>query len=71
MSSFLSSLLRSAATRHQLVNRRNNAVIASALATAVDSASRRRGLLGLDGMPEGQALVIAPCSAIHTWFMRF
>ena len=22
-------------------------------------------------MPDGQALIIAPCNAIHTWFMRF
>jgi uncharacterized membrane protein (UPF0127 family) len=71
MSSFMSALLRSPGTRHQLVNRRNGAVLANPVTIAVDSASRRRGLLGLDVMPEGQALIIAPCNAIHTWFMRF
>ena len=53
------------------MNLRNQMVIASSVAVAADSASRRRGLLGLDAMPDGQAMVIAPCSAIHTWFMRF
>jgi uncharacterized membrane protein (UPF0127 family) len=38
---------------------------------AFDSATRRRGLLGLDSLPDGHALIIAPCNAIHTWFMRF
>ena len=53
------------------MNRRNAAVLASVVRPAVDSASRRRGLLGLDHMPDGQGLIIAPCNAIHTWFMRF
>ena len=38
---------------------------------AVDSESRRRGLLGRDTFDEGSAIIIAPCSAIHTFFMRF
>lgn len=38
---------------------------------AADSATRRRGLLGRDAMPEGEALVIVPTNAIHTFFMRF
>jgi uncharacterized membrane protein (UPF0127 family) len=41
------------------------------LLTAFDSASRRRGLLGRDGLPPGTALIIAPSSAVHTFFMRF
>jgi uncharacterized membrane protein (UPF0127 family) len=71
MSSFITVLLRSPERPHRLVNRRNDAVVAKAVTTAVDSSSRRRGLLGLNEMPEGQALIIAPCYAIHTWFMRF
>jgi uncharacterized membrane protein (UPF0127 family) len=67
----MSGLLRSPETPHQLVNRRNGAVLANPVVTAVDSASRRRGLLGLAAMPTGQALIIAPSNAIHTWFMRF
>jgi uncharacterized membrane protein (UPF0127 family) len=38
---------------------------------AADSTARRRGLLGRGGLDDGTALVLAPCSAIHTWFMRF
>jgi hypothetical protein len=41
------------------------------LLRAFDSASRRRGLLKRDFLPEGSALVIAPTNAIHTFFMRF
>jgi uncharacterized membrane protein (UPF0127 family) len=33
--------------------------------------ARLRGLLGRDGLPEGAALVIEPCTSIHTFFMRF
>jgi uncharacterized membrane protein (UPF0127 family) len=39
--------------------------------TAFDSKARRTGLLDRDHLPEGQALVIAPCNAIHTFFMKF
>jgi uncharacterized membrane protein (UPF0127 family) len=38
---------------------------------AFDSKSRRRGLLGHDSLSEGSAMVIAPCNAVHTFFMRF
>jgi uncharacterized membrane protein (UPF0127 family) len=54
-----------------LINQRNGVIVAKSVITAFDSASRRRGLLGLDAMPEGQALIIAPSNAIHTWSMRF
>ena len=37
----------------------------------VDRETRNRGLLGHRSFPRGVALVLAPCSAIHTWFMRF
>jgi uncharacterized membrane protein (UPF0127 family) len=71
MSTFMSPLLHARGTPHRLVNRRTSGVLAGVVVAAVDSASRRRGLLGLERMPDDQALIIAPCSAIHTWFMRF
>ncbi len=71
MSSFVTALLKSPERSHRLVNRRNSAVVARVVRAAVDSRSRRRGLLGLDQMPDSQALIIAPCNGIHTWFMRF
>jgi uncharacterized membrane protein (UPF0127 family) len=33
--------------------------------------TRRQGLLGRDGLPAGHGLVLAPCTSVHTWFMRF
>ncbi len=33
--------------------------------------ARMVGLLGRDALPRTEALVLRPCSMIHTWFMRF
>jgi uncharacterized protein len=52
-------------------NPRTARVVATRLETAFDSAERRKGLLGRDGLPRGHALVIAPCSLVHTFRMRF
>ena len=71
MKSFLGPLLRSNDSSFALTNTRNNQVVARTLLTAFDSASRRKGLLGRDSLPEGSALIIAPSSAIHTFAMRF
>jgi uncharacterized membrane protein (UPF0127 family) len=71
MTSFLNPLVRGGATGHVLVNVRTRAVVADRLLTAFDSESRRRGLLGRDGLPPGTALIIAPSNAVHTFFMRF
>jgi uncharacterized membrane protein (UPF0127 family) len=46
-------------------------VVAGVVELAITRATRRRGLLGRDGLAPGQALLIAPCSSIHTFFMRF
>ena len=54
-----------------LVNRRTGRALATAIETAFDSETRRRGLLGRDGLPEGAGLIIAPCNGIHMFFMRF
>ena len=71
MKSFLDPVLRSDASSFTLTNNRNDRVLATTLLTAFDSASRRRGLLKHDFLPEGSALIIAPSNAIHTFFMRF
>jgi uncharacterized membrane protein (UPF0127 family) len=43
-----------------------------ARAAVADTALRRmRGLLGRDGLADGEGLMIDPCSSIHTCFMRF
>lgn len=71
MKSFLSPLLRADSPPHVLENVRTQRVVADQLLTAFDSTSRRHGLLGRDGLPDGSALIIAPSNAVHTFFMRF
>jgi hypothetical protein len=45
--------------------------LATSVECAFDSAARNRGLLGRDSLPDAAAIVIAPCSAVHTFGMRF
>ncbi len=71
MSSFLEPLLRGDSQSYAFVNARTNSIVADELTTAFDSATRRQGLLGRDGLPANAALIMAPSSAIHTFFMRF
>ena len=71
MKSFLSPLLRAQSAHHVLENSRTRAIVAHDLLPAFDSAQRRKGLLGRDGLADGSALIIAPCGAVHTFFMRF
>ena len=68
---FLYPLLRDPQPPWLLQNARNRLVLAHQLSTAFDSRTRRSGLLGRDGFDAGQAMIIAPSNAIHTFFMRF
>ena len=68
---FLTPLLESAPAHFILRNERTGEPLAIHLETAFDSATRRKGLLGRTELASGAALIIAPCSAIHTFFMRF
>jgi len=70
-SPFLNPLTHSAEGACDLINERTGQVVARAVEAALTSETRRRGLLGRDGLPEGAALLIAPCPAIHTFSMRF
>ena len=54
-----------------IVNARTNEAVARDVALAVTRATRRRGLLGRDSLNPSAALVLSPCWAIHTMFMRF
>jgi uncharacterized protein len=56
---------------HTLVNERTGVAVANVVEAALDSSSRRRGLLGRDDLAAGRALILAPCNAVHTCFMRF
>lgn len=54
-----------------LVNARTGSVVADDVEVAVTRSARRRGLLGRPGLSPFSALVLAPCAAVHTMFMRF
>jgi uncharacterized membrane protein (UPF0127 family) len=71
MPHFLVPLLRRPSGGYGLQVRGRDELIATRVETAFDSAARRRGLLGRDGLEAGCALIIAPCSSVHTAFMRF
>jgi uncharacterized membrane protein (UPF0127 family) len=45
--------------------------VAGTVELAVDSASRRRGLLGRGTLASDTAFIIAPSSAVHTFGMQF
>ena len=70
MAHFLSPLLRDPSVARTL-RVRGGHVIATRVEAAFDSRTRNRGLLGRDSLASGTALVLAPCGAVHTWFMRF
>jgi hypothetical protein len=71
VSHFLAPLLKRGGERCSLVNERTGSVVAGVLEVAIDSKTRRRGLLGRDALADDRALVLAPCNAVHTFFMRF
>ena len=72
MASFLSAVSKAGpGTRFELVAEPSGRVVVPDLEVAVDSATRKKGLLGRDGLADGSGLVIAPTNAVHTFFMRF
>jgi uncharacterized membrane protein (UPF0127 family) len=54
-----------------LINARSGETLATNVELAMTRAERRRGLLGRDRLSQSAALVLSPCWAIHTAFMRF
>jgi uncharacterized protein len=71
MATFLTPLTRTGAVSFVLRNLRTGATVAERLLPAFDSETRRTGLLKHSSLPQGEAMVIAPTNAIHTFFMRF
>lgn len=55
----------------KIFNGTKKSCIASRASFAEGFLARLRGLLGREGLPDGQALVISPCVSIHTIGMRF
>jgi uncharacterized membrane protein (UPF0127 family) len=52
-------------------NQSTGRLLARSILPAFDRKTRNRGLLGRSSLPAGAAMLMAPCSGIHTWFMRF
>lgn len=46
-------------------------ILADNCAVADNIVSRIRGLLGREGLEEGEGLLISPCPSIHMWGMKF
>ena len=55
----------------RLVNARTGGTVASVVEIAATRVDRRHGLLGRDALDLSAALILAPCAAVHTVFMRF
>jgi uncharacterized protein len=55
----------------KIINKTKGTVIAQEAIFAQGHISRIVGLLNRDSLPQGEALIIKPCSSIHTFFMRF
>jgi len=69
--SFLKAVAADPAGPHRLVNQRHGGIVASKLLCAFDSQTRKTGLLKHQALPDDEAMIIAPCNAVHTFFMRF
>jgi uncharacterized protein len=54
-----------------LINERTGAAVATAVEVAETRASRRQGLLGRNTLAPSAGLMLTPCMAVHTAFMRF
>jgi uncharacterized protein len=57
--------------RWKISNLTRGTVLAERVETADRGATRRKGLLGRDGLAAGEGLWIVPCESVHTFFMRF
>lgn len=58
-------------SRARLINARSGEAIATDVELALTRTARRRGLLERDSLDPAAALVLSPCLAVHTAFMRF
>jgi hypothetical protein len=55
---------------YEISNVERGVVVARSVRLAGDSATRRKGLLGVSEMDENSGLWISPCEAVHTFGMR-
>ncbi|GGA62593.1 hypothetical protein GCM10011507_12680 [Edaphobacter acidisoli] len=57
--------------RVRIANVTRQSVLADNVEVADHGAARSKGLLGRDGLDQGEGLWIVPCEAVHTIGMRF
>ncbi|MDP3042652.1 MAG: DUF192 domain-containing protein [Candidatus Omnitrophota bacterium] len=55
----------------KIINQSNSAVLADRARVADTFYKRLVGLLNRNSLEKGEALILKPCSSIHTLFMRF
>jgi hypothetical protein len=55
----------------RVTNPSRESILATHLEIAGSGSTRRKGLLGRDGLAPGEGLWIVPCESVHTFFMRF
>ena len=58
-------------TLYKAINVTTGQIIATRVKIAQDFKSRSIGLLNRTSLDEDEALLIKPCNAIHTFFMKF
>lgn len=57
--------------RELTLRREDGAVVCERCTLADSPVTRLKGLLGRDGLEQGEGLLLRPASSIHTFFMRF
>lgn len=55
----------------RLINQTQNTILAENVFIADTLLKRVKGLLGKKNFLPGQALILEPCSSVHTFFMHF
>ncbi|UCB56768.1 MAG: DUF192 domain-containing protein [Candidatus Omnitrophota bacterium] len=55
----------------EVLNATKSIVVATQAELAVSLGQRMKGLIGRSSLPFNEALILKPCSSIHTFFMRF
>lgn len=55
----------------QLINKTNGSILANNVEMAGNFTKRLKGLMGRPVLKRGEAMILYPCSSIHTFFMNF
>jgi len=68
---FRRAIAHDGASAWMLRNARAGQIIAETLIPAFERSARNKGLLGRQSLEQGSAMILAPCSSVHTFFMKF